>query len=249
MVRVSPERLAAAVGRGWSRRELDEAIALLTRRDGSFASGATVVAPELTRAVQRVRLLAAMGAAAAAIPYRELTVEDVLARAGVSRAVFYEHFADKEGCFLAAFDAEAERLYGRIAATADGGGDWRARVRSGLEELLRFAEREPEAVYFVVVAARGSTPAGVKRREQFMERFASCLDEAVRSELERPPAAIAAAGVVGGVESVLYGRLREGGCELASLLPSLMYFAVLAFAGPEAAEEELRDDAVGFAAR
>ena len=46
---------------------------------------------------------------------------------------------------------------------------------------------------------------------------------------------------MGGVESVLYARLQKGALEgLDSLLPSLMYFAVLAYAGEEEALGELR---------
>jgi AcrR family transcriptional regulator len=247
LVRVSEDRLARAVGERWSRAELGEALALLTRADGGFAAGVTIVDPELARAVRRERLLAAMTAAGAAIPYRDLSVKDVLARAGVSRPVFYEHFADKEECFLAAFDAAAAELSERVEAAAHGD-DWRQRARRGLEALLLYCEEQAEAARLAVVAARGSTPAGVARREELMERFAACLEQTVRAELAEPPSPIAAAGVVGGVEALLYPRLRDGReAELGSLLPSLMYFAALAFLGPEAAE--LGDEPVGFAAR
>ncbi|HWM64443.1 MAG TPA: hypothetical protein VNP96_10700, partial [Solirubrobacterales bacterium] len=61
-----------------------------------------------------------------------------------------------------------------------------------------------------------------------------------RKGLADPPSAIAAAGVVGGIESVLYARLqKEETDDLESLLPSLMYFAVLPYEGHEAAAEEL----------
>ena len=45
--------------------------------------------------------------AAAELGYREANVQDVIERAGVSRPTFYEHFANKEDCFLAAFDTGA----------------------------------------------------------------------------------------------------------------------------------------------
>jgi hypothetical protein len=44
---------------------------------------------------------------------------------------------------------------------------------------------------------------------------------------------------------VLYARLQKGEAEkLEELLPSLMYFAVLAYAGREAAGDELDDAAL-----
>ena len=84
--------------------------------------------------MQRERLLAAMLRAASELGYREANVQDVIERAGVSRPTFYEHFANKEDCFLAAFDATAARLRDRVDAAADKGGDsLRDRLRFGLE--------------------------------------------------------------------------------------------------------------------
>ena len=36
--------------------------------------------------------------------YANVTVADVIKRAGVSRETFYEQFANKEDCFMAAYD-------------------------------------------------------------------------------------------------------------------------------------------------
>ena len=51
-------------------------------------------------ASQRGRMIAAMAETVAAKGYAATTVADVVARAGVSRKTFYEHFADREECFL-----------------------------------------------------------------------------------------------------------------------------------------------------
>ena len=81
-------------------------------------------------------------------------MQDVIDRAGVSRPTFYEHFSNKEDCFLAAFDTSAERLRKKVDAAARKGGDvWRDRVRLGLEALLRFAMREPDTARMMVVEA------------------------------------------------------------------------------------------------
>ena len=61
--------------------------------------------------------------AASELGYRETNVQDVIERAGVSRPTFYEHFANKEDCFLAAFDTSAERLRDKVDAAAAQG--WR----------------------------------------------------------------------------------------------------------------------------
>jgi len=238
---LSRDKLATAVGDRWSDSELSEAVALLGQADGRFPAGVRSLPADLVQAVQRERLLASMLHTAAEIGYRALTVQDVLSRAGISRPTFYEQFEDKEDCFLAAFDAAAAQLRGRVEAAArESGPHWRDRLRAGLEELLRYVDEEPEAARTVIVEARASSPAGLRRRDELLDDFAGCIDSLVRDELAEPPSAIAAAGVVGGIESVLYSRLQRGETdELSSLVPSLMYFAVLTYAGHEAAGDEL----------
>jgi AcrR family transcriptional regulator len=243
---LSREKLANAVGDRWSDSELSEAVTLLTRADGRFPAGVRTLPGDLVRAVQRERLLAAMVSTVTEVGYNTVTVQNVLTRAGISRPTFYEQFEDKEDCFLAAFDALAGRMLKRIeAAATEAGSGWRAQLRGGIAELLQFVVDEPEEARMVIVEARASSPAGLRRRDELLDRFATCIDGFIRAELDEPPSAIAAAGVVGGIESVLYARLQKGETEdLETLLPSLMYFAVLAYAGHEAADKELDDAAL-----
>jgi AcrR family transcriptional regulator len=243
---LSREKLATAVGDRWSDAELSEAVALLTRAEGRFPAGVRTLPADLVKAVQRERLLAAMIDTVTASGYNTLTVQNVLTRAGISRPTFYEQFEDKEDCFLAAFDAAAGRLRDRIAAAvADAGSSWQSQLRSGIAELLGYVADEPQEARMVIVEARASSPAGLRRRDELLDHFASCIDALVREDLDEPPSAIAAAGVAGGIEAVLYARVQKGETEdLDALLPSLMYFAVLAYAGRDAAGEELDDAAL-----
>src|SRR3954454_10930364 len=64
---------------------------------------------------QRERMLVAMADATASKGYGNVAVADVIERAGVSRRSFYEHFANKEECFLAAYDAGVAGLLDAIA--------------------------------------------------------------------------------------------------------------------------------------
>jgi AcrR family transcriptional regulator len=240
-VMLSREKLAQAMGDRWSDSELNEAVELLSRADGRFPAGVRTLPAELVRAIQRERLLASMVKAVTEVGYSTLTVQNVLTRAGISRPTFYEQFEDKEACFLAAFDACAARIKERVeGAAANAGPGWREQLRGGIAELLRFIADEPEEARTVIVEARASTPAGLRRRDELLDHFAERIDSLVREGLDETPSAIAAAGVVGGIESVLYARLqKEKTADLDALLPSLMYFAVLAYAGQEAAGEEL----------
>jgi AcrR family transcriptional regulator len=234
--------LLAALGDSWSSADVSAAAELLSGGEGQFPSGIRSLPSDLVSAIQRERLLAGMLRATAQLGYRELSVQDVLERAGVSRPTFYEHFENKEDCFLAAFDAAAARLRQRLEAAGEEGETWRERLRPALEQLLRFVNEEPDAAMTLVVDARAACPPALLRRDELLDHFASCLDTQVRAEAPagEAPSAIAAAGIVGGIEALLYSRLNRGETsDIESLLPSLMYFAVLPYEGHAAASEEL----------
>jgi AcrR family transcriptional regulator len=61
---------------------------------------------------QRERMLEAMIDAVAEQGYNATSIVEVARRAGVARKSFYEHFGDKETCFLAAHDWLLDRLAG-----------------------------------------------------------------------------------------------------------------------------------------
>jgi AcrR family transcriptional regulator len=233
----------AALGDQWPADLIQTAAEMLADSDSRFPSGPRRLPGDLVRAVQRERLLAGMRRAASELGYRSTNVQDVIERAGVSRPTFYEHFSNKDDCFLAAFDTCAARLRDQVATGAAAGGDvWRDRLRSGFVALLAFATSEPDAARMVIVEARAATVAAALRRVALLDYFATCLDEKVRELLPTAPtrSAVTASGVVGGVESLLYARLNKNQMEdLPDLLPSLMYFAVLPYEGHLAASEEL----------
>jgi AcrR family transcriptional regulator len=235
--------LRAAVGDGWPAAQVDAAAELLANSNGKFPSGARKLPSDLVSAVQRERLIAAMLKAASELGYRQATVQDVIDRAGVSRPTFYEHFANKEDCFLAAFDTTAMRLRDRIDAAAEkGGANWRDRLRFSLEELLHFVGHEPDAARALIVEARAASAEALLRRDGLLDYFAVCVDTLVRDHLPEASnhSEITAAGVVGGIEALLYARLNKGELDdVDALLPSLMYFVVLPYEGHEAASKEL----------
>lgn len=240
-IQLSQETLLAAIGDDWPPEQVEAALELLANSSGKFPSGVRKLPADLIRAIQRERLIVAMLNAAADLGYLATNVQDVIDRAGVSRPTFYEHFSNKDDCFLAAFDTSADRLRRKIdLASRSGGEDWRNRVRSALEALLRFAIHEPDTARTMVVEARAASATAVRRRVELMDDFARCLQSLADELLPsgRSDTALTASGVVGGVESVLYSRLcKQEYDQIEALLPSLMYFVVLPYEGHEAASE------------
>src|SRR5918995_4482191 len=98
---------------------------------------------DVVEASQRTRLLEAVGRAVAERGYAAATIDDVVRRAGVSKKTFYDHFADKQDCFLAAYEAASEELLARVEEAHAGDGDWLERTRAGIAAYLRWLAADP----------------------------------------------------------------------------------------------------------
>ena len=76
---------------------------------------------------QRERLLAGLAHVVAERGYRQTTVTEIVKAAAVSSKAFYQHFASKEDCFLAAFDAVLGHLDELLADAVAKSPDWPGR--------------------------------------------------------------------------------------------------------------------------
>jgi AcrR family transcriptional regulator len=87
---------------------------------------------------QRQRILAAVADVASLAGYGSMSVEGVIATAGVSRRTFYDNFADKDEAFLAAYDAVVALLVTRVQQAFAANGTFAGRVRDCLAACLTF---------------------------------------------------------------------------------------------------------------
>jgi AcrR family transcriptional regulator len=131
--------------------------------------GRTSLPPEQVRLAQRERLLRAVMAAVAEKGYAAATVADVVARARVSRAAFYEQFADKEACFLAAAAAGSEVLVSRVTAgaAAERGSsppDAVAALRGAIAAYLAICAEEPAFARCLLVELLAAGPRALALR-------------------------------------------------------------------------------------
>jgi AcrR family transcriptional regulator len=67
----------------------------------------------------RVRLMDGLAQALAEKRYADTTIADIVRHARVSKRTFYEHFPDKEACFLATYNALSDELLSRIGLAVD----------------------------------------------------------------------------------------------------------------------------------
>src|SRR5437764_14697716 len=91
--------------------------------------------------------------------YSGTTVADVVSRAGVSRKTFYEHFRDKEECFLAAYDEGVAILMAQIRSAGEGAPNFQEKMRARVRAYLTLLVEEPELARAYLTAALGAGDA------------------------------------------------------------------------------------------
>ncbi len=191
--------------------------------------------------IQRRRMLAAAVDAVEEVGYARMTVAQVIGRARVSRKTFYDVFADREDCFLAAFEQALSQASLITREAYERESVWREGVRSALGRLLVFMDEEPGLAKLCVVEALAAGEKVLERRAQILDEIAEVIDHGrFLTNTSREPPAVTAEGIVGGVFAVLHTRLLEEGDEpLTNLLGPLMSMIVLPYLGARAAAREL----------
>ena len=186
-------------------------------------------------------LLDAVFAVVAEDGFRRMTARRVSGRAGVSNKTFYDLFADREDCFLAAFDHAVGEIAGVVLPAWEGEREWAARVRAGLGVLLGFLDGEPALGRLVFVEALGAGPRVLGRRAEVLGVLQGAVDQGrVGMNTGRELPALTAEGVVCAAFGVIHTRLLERHPEpLAGLLNALMATIVLPYRGRGAAAREL----------
>src|SRR3954454_23818007 len=133
---------------------------------------------EVRLGVQRDRLLQAAAEVFARTGYAEASAEAISREAGMSKATFYEHFANKEEVILALFDEAAALALGRMAEAARSGPDEpEARVRAGLRAFVNALAEYPAASQTLFVEIIGAGPRAMERRDAIINAFAHAIDE------------------------------------------------------------------------
>ncbi len=170
---------------------------------------------------QRGRMLAAVAEATAEKGFARVTVADVISRAGVSRETFYEHFADKEDCFLNLLDDRVERLL-EVLGQALGPrvtGSALERLDRVLDSYLTALAAEPVFAKAYLIDAYGAGPRAVHERIELQKRFVEMVADAVGVQAGVPSGDLfACEALVAAISSLVTARVGDG---RAAELPEL----------------------------
>jgi AcrR family transcriptional regulator len=189
---------------------------------------------------QRERILDAVADVSSLAGYSAMSVEDIIVTAGVSRRTFYDHFADKQEAFLAAYDAVVMQLVQRVQEAFMANTTFAGRVRDCLAAFLGFVASEPRFADMCIVEVLAAGPQAIERRNGVMSTFAQMVNAAAEADdsCQQPPA-ITAETLVGGIYEVVYSRVIQGQtATLLGLVPDLGYSLMLPYIGQAAAKRE-----------
>jgi AcrR family transcriptional regulator len=127
-------------------------------------------------ASQRGRMLEAMALAVGDKGYTGIAVADVVAGAGVSRETFYQHFADKEECFLAAYEMAVDTMRQAMAdALAGRPSDPLARFDRALRAYLDLLSSEGAVARVFLVDVYAAGPRALERRREVQDDFVDVI--------------------------------------------------------------------------
>jgi AcrR family transcriptional regulator len=194
---------------------------------------------EELRASQRGRLICAIADSVAAKGYAATSVADVLELAGVSRRTFYEHFEDKEACFLASYDAGAEAIFEAMVDAVDPAQSWQETLEAVFTTWLEFLDADHAFTRAYMVEFWGAGDGARERWKHRRDRTAGLLRALHERAREDDPSIVpvsdtVVAAVVGGVNRVVISHLLAGDeAPLTALAPDLIHFMKLTLAAHE----------------
>jgi AcrR family transcriptional regulator len=195
---------------------------------------------------QRQRLLDAAGASMAEQGYAELTVRDLIDRAGVSRRTFYQLFDDKIECVFAAHERAFDRLGEAIVEACRAKVPWPARVARAVAAALAFAVESPSDAHLVVVACHtASEPSLAARGHEAHERLADLLRTGRKqADVAHAPPELTEQAAVGAAMAVVGARLNAGEVDgLPALAPELTQIILTPYLGEVEAQRVARAEA------
>ena len=194
---------------------------------------------------QRERLIAGLAEAIAENGYAGTTIAHITRHAAVSRRTFYEHFASKDECFVAAYDTVMAELRERVGQAFEEEDDWPHAVKAGIGAMLHFLAAEPNLARLCMVEALVAGPVVVERYDSAIQSFVPYFQtgrEGRSPEVLARLSATTEEALVGGMMSLISRRIIAGKtAELESLLPDLVEFTLTPYLGSEEAAEVARE--------
>jgi AcrR family transcriptional regulator len=138
---------------------------------------------------ERSRLITAMADALTASPPAVVTADDVARRADLPRAVFFQHFADVQACFLATYAACADLLRSQTSAAvlAGAGRPYEERIALGVRAYLGTLASEPGLARAFLCDVAEAGPEALRQRRAVTDDFAAMIQALAEQHADEMP--------------------------------------------------------------
>lgn len=146
--------------------------------------------------------------------YAETTIADVVRAARVSKRTFYEHYPDKETCFLAAYGHISDDLLAQVARAADDAAVGEPQIEAAVRAYFTALDAQPALLRPFLLDIHAAGPNALALRRAIHRRFAELLRTTVerarrtRKDL-RPLSLELAIALVGGINELILSTLED----------------------------------------
>lgn len=205
----------------------------ISERLAKLPPGRHLVPRDFVAQSQRERMLLATAELVAERGYQKTTIELIAKTARVALATFYEQFASKEECFLAALDESIEaarQVFGELLDTEQA---WPDQIASGLEILLEMVVAETPRAKLCIVESQAAGGAALARYQALLESVAPKLREGreLNPRASRLPDGLEVA-IAGGLAWLVHQRLvGDRVDEVKGLLPEMLQVTLTPYIG------------------
>jgi AcrR family transcriptional regulator len=178
----------------------------------------------------------------AACGYSDLTVRDLIQRAGVSRRTFYQLFEDKLDCVLAAHERAFDRLSEGIVTACKAEREWPEKASAAIVAALDLAAASPNEARLIVFSYAASEPELAARGKTAQARLAAVL-RGGRALARDPDSTLERTeqGLIGALMSIVGDCLTEGeAADLPGLKPELIAMVLTPYLGGRDAQRIAR---------
>ena len=187
--------------------------------------------------IARARIFEGMARVVGERGYAATTISDVVKAASISRRTFYEHFQDKEDCFVETYRTGCENGIAQIdtALRSLEEPDWGTRLWVSLETYVSILATEPHFARVLLIEVLGAGPRALAMRERILAIYVEhyrglyALAQQEQPELPDVPGDFLRA-LVGGIAELVQQCLLDSSADevserLRELTPTLVSFA------------------------
>lgn len=205
----------------------------LSERLSKLPPGRHLVPTDFVAQNQRERIMLATAELVAERGYQKTTIELIAKTSKVALVTFYEHFASKEECFLAAFDESLDAAKEVFAELLDPEDDWQDQISAGLEIFLEMVVKEQPRAKLCIVEAQAAGSTALARYQGMLESVAPKLREGreFNPRSSRLPDGLEVA-IAGGIAWLVHQRLvADDVDDLKALLPEMLQVTLTPYVG------------------